>query len=807
MKKPCIYLFLAALVMGSATVAQNTQTLGNMKKASFRNNTLLIETDAGRAMVTVYNPDVFRIRIAKEQFGDDFSYSVVGRPEPTEATKTEDNTRITLTTRTTVLEIYKKPLRFTFKTPDGKVINQDDPNLGTIWNGTEVFTCKTLFDDEKFIGLGEKTGNLDRRGSSYWHWNTDNPHHDNNSDPLYASIPFYIGLHSGLMYGIYFDNTHKSYFNFGASQARFSSFGADDGEMDYYFINGKSVEAIIKHYTFLTGRMEMPPMWALGNQQCRWSYYPDDEVLRIATTFREKKIPADVIYLDIHYMDAYKVFTWHPERFANPEATLSQLRDMGFHTTVIIDPGIKVEKGYEAYEDGLAKDMYIKYPDGEPYQGQVWPGWCHFADYTRPAAREWWGAKFDELVRQGIDGFWNDMNEIATWGQATPNFVQFDWDGKGATYRKAKNIYGMLMAKSTFEGTKKLMNGRRPLILTRAGFAGMQRYTAIWTGDNQANDDHMLLGIRLVNSIGLSGVAFTGYDIGGFGGDATPALYARWISIGALSPFCRTHSAFNTKDSEPWAFGEDVEDISRNYLNLRYRLMPYFYSLFREASRSGMPVQRTLAIDYTQDPRTFYYAYQNQFTVGSALLVAPCKSTEMFTKVFLPEGQWYGLYDDKIFEGGKEYIVESPLNRLPVFVKGGSIVPVHPVRQHTGEDPGTTLEIHLYQGKGLHSFTYYEDDGLTYSHNDGRYYERTFVYNGDTRELTIGAKTGQAPSIFKDLKIILHGFDSNVSTTPAEYPDDKIYTRTGILPDGFGYKVNNLYKTLLLKDEEIKIKF
>ncbi len=250
-------------------------------------------------------------------------------------------------------------------------------------------------------------------------------------------------------------------------------------------------------------------------------------------------------------------------------------------------------------EDGLAKDMYIKYPDGEPYQGQVWPGWCHFADYTRPAAREWWGAKFDELVRQGIDGFWNDMNEIATWGQATPNFVQFDWDGKGATYRKAKNIYGMLMAKSTFEGTKKLMNGRRPLILTRAGFAGMQRYTAIWTGDNQANDDHMLLGIRLVNSIGLSGVAFTGYDIGGFGGDATPALYARWISIGARSPFA-FHSASTPKipNLGLWRFGI----VRDTYLHRRSAscVLP---TLFRKPL-SGMPVT-----DPCQDfsgPRPFF---------------------------------------------------------------------------------------------------------------------------------------------------------------------------------------------------------
>lgn len=795
--------FLLMVLIAQHAIAGEFSTLGNLKSMKQQSQSLEIKTTNGQAVVTVMRPDIFRIRIVKDQFGPDFSYAVVGKPQKTDFKVQQTPKLITVTTSALILEFTTQPVRFTFKTLDGRVINQDDPALGTNWNGTEVTTCKTLFKDEKFIGLGEKSGNLDRRGAAYWHWNTDNPRYDNHSDPLYSTIPFYIGLHSGLVYGIYFDNTYKSYFNFGASQERFSSFGADDGEMDYYFVGGKKVADIIEGYTWLTGRMPMPPLWALGNQQCRWSYYPDEEVLNIAQTFRKKKIPADVIYLDIHYMDAYKVFTWHLERFRQPDKLLGDLKELGFHTTVIIDPGIKVEKGYQTYEDGLKNDVFIKYPDGEPYQGQVWPGWCHFTDYTQPKARQWWGRQFKGLVENGVEGFWNDMNEIATWGQATPTFVQFDWEGRGATYRKAKNIYGMLMARSTYEGTKSLMN-RRPLVLTRAGFAGLQRYTAIWTGDNQANDDHMLLGIRLVNSIGLSGVPFNGYDIGGFGGDATPALYARWISLGALSPFCRTHSAFNTKDSEPWAYGEDVEDIARNYINFRYRLMPYLYSLFREASLTGLPVQRTLAIEYSQDPRTFYYVYQNQYTLGPSLLVAPCKSTEELTRVFLPQGQWYRVYDDQLLEGGAEILTEAPLNRLPIYVKAGSIIPVWPVLQHTSEDPGDILEIHVYKGKGLHHFTYYEDDGQSFDYQEGKYYERDIIYDGDKNTLTLAPKRGDYVSRFKTLKVILHGFNGKEGGLE-EFTGERYPEKSSILPEGFGYEKENPRVMVRLRDDEISL--
>lgn len=760
MKKITILLFIIMAGMNQAhSQSSQYESLGKITSYHLNGQVLSLETDNGKAEITVYSPGVFRIRIGREGFALDFSYAVVARPEKCEVKMGEMNDKLVLSTDKLTLEIGRNPARFTFYTADGKLINADDKAFGTSWIGTEVTTYKQLQDGERFIGLGEKTGNLDRRGSAYDNWNTDNPRYGPNDDPLYVTIPFYMGLHNGLAYGIFMDNTHRSRFNFGASNDRFSSFSADDGEMDYYFMHESNVAGIISDYTLLTGRMTMPPLWALGYQQCRWSYFPDTEVLNVVQNFRDRKIPLDVIYLDIHYMDAYKIFTWHPVRFSNPRKLLTDLKSLGVHTTVIVDPGIKVEKGYKAYEEGLKKDMFIKYPDGKVYTAQVWPGWCHFPDFTKPAAREWWGNNFSGLVGDGVEGFWNDMNEIASWGGGyTPHMVQFDWEGKQTTYRQAKNVYGLQMARSTFEGTRKLMNNRRPLILTRAGYAGLQRYTALWTGDNQASEEHMMLGSRLLNSLGLSGVSFTGVDVGGFSKDATPSLFARWIGIGAFSPFFRSHTHYDTRQAEPWAYGEVVENISRNYIQLRYKLLPYIYSAFHESVETGMPVVRSLAIDYTFDEKIYHYIYQNQYLFGPSILVAPVESTRDMVKVYLPEGEWYNLHTGQKYHGNSEITVECPIHILPLFVKGGAIIPMQEVVQSTSENPGNILHLHIFNGNKGSEFIYYEDDGNSYNYEKGESYSRRFTFDPQKRELTLDAKQGSFASKFTTIQLVLHGF-------------------------------------------------
>ncbi|HEY0741253.1 MAG TPA: glycoside hydrolase family 31 protein [Chryseosolibacter sp.] len=745
----------------NSTISQGP---GKLKQWKQESNGISGQTDTASFRVLVYSNNTIRVSLSQHAELEDFSYAVVAQPGASTLEVSETSDQLVLTTENFQTIIHKDPFRISFLTYDGSVINEDDKRLGTSWNGEQVTTYKKLQEGERFIGLGEKTGSLDRRGHGYTNWNTDNFGYGSGADPLYSSIPFYIGIHSKLVYGIFFDNSHKTYFNFGASNDRFSSFAADTGEMNYYFIHGENVRSIIQEYTHLTGRMELPPLWSIGYQQCRYSYYPDKEVLSVADTFREKDIPADTIVFDIHYMEKYKIFTWSKRDFPDPKGLLQQLREKGFNVVVMCDPGIKVEKGYEAYDDGVRKDVFIKYPDGEYYTGQVWPGWCHFPDFTNPKARAWWKDHFQEYVSLGVQGFWNDMNEIATWGNMLPENVEMDFEGNKATMRRGRNIYGFQMARSTYEGTKALMKNRRPFNLTRSGYAGIQRYAAVWTGDNVAYDEHMMLGVRIVNSMGLSGVAFAGYDVGGFVGNADSKLFARWLSIGALSPFFRGHSMINSRDSEPWSYGEEVEQISRNYIKFRYKLLPYLYAVFYEASETGMPIQRSLAVDYPHDARVYDGHYQHQYLFGPFILVAPVESNKEFCKVLFPEGDlWYSVYNGHKHIANQEVIVECPLHRLPIYIKGGAIIPMQPVKSHTGES-NDILNLHLYAGLTSSSFLFYEDDGNSFDYQKNVYTKRMIDYKPVERTLTLQNAEGSFKTAYRKVKLVLHGFDSTLKS-------------------------------------------
>ncbi|SFF38898.1 glycoside hydrolase family 31 protein [Thermoflexibacter ruber] len=736
------------------------QSLGNYIAHFPIENGLQFETTLGKFQLIVYQHSIIRLRIVKEDFEErDFSYSVIAKPEPLSFLMEENGNSFRLITNTLTLQISKNPMRFSFFTKEGKLINQDDAAFGTSWIGEQVTTYKILQEGEHFIGLGEKTGNLDRRGRAFTHWNTDRFGYDEDSDMIYASFPFYIGINQNLAYGIFMDNSYKSHFNFGASNDRFVSFCAEDGEMNYYFIHNESVSKIIEDYTFLTGRMEMPPLWSLGYQQCRYSYYPESEVLTLARTFREKQIPADVIYLDIHYMQDYKLFTWDEKRFPEPEKLIKKLEEMGFKVVVMCDPGIKVEKGYKPYDKAIKKDLFVKYPDGTPYTAQVWPGWCHFPDFTKEETRAWWGESFKEYVSMGLEGFWNDMNEPASWGQRTPDLIEFDMDGEKASFKRVHNLYGMQMTRATFEGTKKLLKGRRPFLLTRSAFCGSQRFTAIWTGDNTSSDEHMMTGIRLVNALGLSGMPVAGYDVGGFIGEPSVALFARWLSIGAFSAFFRGHSMINSKDQEPWSYGEEVEDIARNYISLRYKLLPYIYSYFYEATRNGLPVVRSLAIDYTFDENIYSPKFQNQYLFGANLLVCPVESYKEITKVYLPKGAWYYLYSNTLYQGGEEIYADCPLELLPVYVKAGGILLMQSLVQSTGEKHDGILEVHVYYGTEGSTFIYYEDDGKTYKYEKGKYYKRNISYFPENQAIVFSMVEGDYKSSFDKIKLVLHNFE------------------------------------------------
>ncbi len=735
--------------------------LGNLVSYLKTENGFVGKTSEGFFRIQIFSSAIINITVSGVETFEDFSYAVASSPLPVDFTLEDLGNSISIKTGITGLSILKNPISFCFTDASGTVLNEDDQGLGTSWIGDQVTTYKKLQEGERFIGLGEKTGPLDRKGTGYQNWNTDAYAYNSGTDPLYCSMPFYIGIHHGIQYGIFLDNSHKSFFNFGASNNRFSSFSVDAGELNYYYIYGASVAEVIQHYTWLTGRIPLPPRWSIGYQQCRYSYYPATEVLSMAQTFREKQIPADAIVLDIHYMEKYKIFTWDLKHFANPKSLIDELKSNDFEVILMCDPGIKAEQGYDAYEDGLKKDVFVKYPDGQNYTGQVWPGWCHFPDFTKPSTREWWGQKLKSYADLGVNGYWNDMNEIASWGNMLPENLEFDFDGRKATSRKARNLYGFQMARSTYEAARKLLKGKRPFNLTRSGFSGVQRYAAVWTGDNVSYDEHMMLGVRLVNSLGLTGVAFAGYDVGGFVGEASTKLFARWISIGALSPFFRGHTMINTKDSEPWSFGEEVEQISRNYVRLRYQLLPYIYSLFHEASQTGMPVQRSLAITHSHDARVYNGQFHHQYLFGPFILVAPVESNKEFVKIFFPPGEWYSLFDGKQYNGDQELILECPIHRLPVFIKAGAVIPAQRPVQNTKEKIDELI-LHVYKGSADSYFDFYEDDGTTYQFESGTYARRAIAHHPSQQRVSIGSQEGNYASAFKSIRLITHQFSPSV---------------------------------------------
>jgi alpha-glucosidase len=734
-----------------------TEILGNTKSINQQNNTLVIKTIEAEARIMIYSDSIIRVCISRNFDETDKSFAVI--QQPTALTYKEYADEIEINTSVLKLRITKSPLRFNFYTLDGNSLSEDDKRFGTNWQDSRVINYRKLYPNEKFIGLGEKTGNLNRRGSSYVNWNTDAALHGVNDDPLYKTFPFFIGLHSGLTYGLFFDNTHKSYFDFGATtDDEMSWFGADGGDMNYYFFGAQGIRQILTDYTWLTGRMEMPPLWSLGYQQCRWSYMSADEVLGIAKKFRDKQIPADVMYCDIDYMDGFKIFTWNKETFPDPKGMIDELKSIGFKLVTIVDPGIKIEKGYQQYDEGIANNYFAAYPDGELYTASVWPGRCHFPDFINDEVKKWWGAAFTALTQPGVEGFWNDMNEPAAWGQNIPWLVKF-----GEKYMaEIRNVYGMEMAKGTYEGTKKILGNQRPFVLTRAAYAGTQRYSAVWTGDNAATDEHLLLGQRLVNSLGLTGMSLIGVDIGGFMGNPTPELMVRWNSLGVYTPMFRNHAAQGMVMREPWEWCNENEAIIKKDIEFRYKLLPYIYSGFYHSTQTGLPLSRTLAIDYTNDENIYDIKFQNQFLFGDNILVAPVISTQLTTEVYLPNGDWYRLSSIEKFKGGEVINADAPLTDLPVFIKAGAIIPMQGIIQNTNEHGDGILELHIWSGVKATQFIYYEDDGVSYNYQSGNYYKRIFTFDPEKRSIAFSAVEGSYASKYITIKLKLHGFEENV---------------------------------------------
>jgi alpha-glucosidase len=793
--------------------------------------------------VAVLNDVIIRFRYTHErQFERDFSYAI--DPE-FEATKTEINFHEAMeayyiATPKLTCRVEKEGLTVTLINEHGKILVEDAQTyraISTLLRGlSEVRIAHVAHPGEKYYGLGDKSSALNLRGQTKQNWNTDSFGYSADSDPLYRTIPFYYSLNNGLAYGIFFDTPHRSHFDFDSTENSEVSFFAEGGEINYYFIYGPELTAVAERYTDLTGRAELPPLWALGFHQCRWSYYPESRVRSLAEEFRSRQIPCDAIYLDIDYMDGYRCFTWNKNHFPDPKEMISDLKSDGFQTVVMIDPGLKVDEDYWVYKSGLENEVYCQRTSGELMRGPVWPPECVFPDYTRPDVRAWWGKLYKELyVEQGVSGFWNDMNEPAVFKvqRATfPDEVLHDYEGELSNHAKVHNVYGLQMSRATSEGLRQLKPHKRPFLLARATYSGGQRFAALWTGDNVASWEHLHIANRQCQRMSISGFSFVGTDIGGFAGVPTGELMVRWMQMGIFHPFYRIHSMGNNVDGasetnkgdieaaeranrldqEPWAFGADYEAHMKAAVELRYQLLPYLYTTFWQHSTKGTPMVKSLVFYDQTDEES--YDREREFLFGDHLLIAPVDQAmtkeglfleekeeleqelaeqvkdleegddtteravistleaeemieeslpdevELITEqaIYLPKGKWYDFNDHQLYEGKQKITQSVQLDRIPIFVKAGAILPLYPVQQYVGELEIETLQLQVYFVEGECESTVYTDAGEGYAYQEGDARLARFKLSGSAEQLTITQQLeGNFDADFKTYQLTVFG--------------------------------------------------
>ncbi|QNE40156.1 DUF4968 domain-containing protein [Hymenobacter sp. NBH84] len=721
-----------------------------------------------RLRLHVINDKILRFRYATDgQFAPDFSYALPPdqtrtAPELLEFREKSDHYRIT--TARLICVLGKENLHTRILDRSGTVLCEDDKGFHWQYNddtGNDlVLMSKQVQSGVCYYGLGDKPANMNLRGSRFTNWGTDTYGYVKGSDPLYKNIPFYLELQQKIAHGIFFDNTFKSYFDFAAERADVTSFWADGGEMNYYFIYGPTLLEVSQEYTRLTGPPELPPLWALGYHQCKWSYFPEQKFRDIAQGFRERQIPCDALYLDIDYMDGYRCFTWSPTHFPEPAKMVRELAEDGFKTVVIIDPGIKIDPSYEVYTEALEKDYFCRRADGPLMKGSVWPGLCNFPDYTRPAVREWWAGLFKGLIQDiGVKGVWNDMNEPAVFETGTfPNDVRFDYDGHAGSHRKAHNVYGMQMARATNAGVKRFAYPNRPFTITRSTYSGGQRYSSGWTGDNLASWEHLWLANIQCQRLSISGFSFIGSDVGGFIDTPDGELYARWIALAAFHPFFRTHSSGDHGDQEPWSFGDQVTDLARHFISLRYRLLPYMYTAFWQYVQEGTPMLRPLVFLDQNDTNT--YLRMAEFALGDNLLVCPITTPGVDGRwMYLPTGDWYYWWTDEVKAGGAEVWAVANLDRIPLFVKAGAVVPLAPVLQYVGQAPIEQLTLHVYFKNGTAESVHYDDGGEGYAYQEaGQQTVRRFTVAGSAQGLLLTqAIEGPYQPSYTTYQVVFHG--------------------------------------------------
>lgn len=756
--------------------------------------------------LSVVTDDIIQLQYFME--GDvrsDFSYAIdpAFQKEKVEFRFEEAEDYYRITTQTLTCLVTRNKLLVHFYDLNGNSLCEDQHGFyrrESLMKGiSELKVTKKAPKGMRFFGLGDKAYDLNLRGRAFENWNTDAYAYERGDDPLYRSIPFYLALNEGRAYGIFMDNTYRSRFSFDRKNNNISSFSSEGGIMNYYFINGPELQTVSQRYTKLTGTPELPPMWSFGYHQCRWSYYPEARVRELAETFREKKIPCDSIYLDIDYMDDYRCFTWNKELFPDPSQMIKDLNEQGFEMIVMIDPGIKIDKDYFVYKQGAEKRYFCSRPDGEMVIAPVWPAKCAFPDFTDPEVRDWWANLYeDHIASLKISGIWNDMNEPAVFevtSKTFPENIRHTFDGHPCSHKKAHNVYGMQMARASLQGIKQHNPDKRPFLLTRANFAGGQRYAALWTGDNIASWDHLKLANEQVQRLSISGFSFVGSDIGGFVENPSPELFTRWLQLGIFHPLFRNHAMGYHMDGasavkkeelqqrqedqsdleqEPWVFGEKFTDINRGVIELRYRLLNYLYTAFRRYVQEGVPVVQPLAYYDQSDDQAL--ECNDEFLFGDKIMVAPVLeegASEVDT--YLPEGQWYNYWTGKKYQGREHYMIPAPLEEIPFFIKAGTVLPLREVMQYTSERDPEVLELNVYYGEGTFISEIYEDAEEGHDYQEGKYTLSRFSVSGgkDQLDLEVNREGHYCPA-YHQLKVNLIGLPFEPSSVTIDGHGQKI---------------------------------
>jgi len=782
----------------AAVDIRNLTPIGSLTGYTRTASTLTLHcSDRSEVQLSFLAPDLIRVRAS---FGKpvpprDHSWAIEKTTWDTPAWKVDEGReQLVISTAEVEVVVRRTPLLIEFRNPNTyEVINSDALPMMFDSKGESIAVAKKLGFEENFYGLGEKAAALNKRRQRFTMWTSDAAGFVEGTDPLYQSIPFYIGLENGAAYGIFFDNSYRTYFDFGDNANRkfydfgdgaekYTIFSADGGELNYYFFQGPSIKKILHRYAELTGFMPLPPLWSLGNQQSRYSYYPASVAEAVVNKYRQDDLPLDALYLDIDYMDHYRVFRWDRDKFPDPLSLTTKLGNSGVKVITSVDPGVEyrsqaatqqsdtpkaeVKQGqnYDVFLEGLRQDFFLRHNNGDLYIGKVWPEQTVFPDFTKADVRSWWGTLHRAYTDKGVSGIWNDMNEPTDFldldGQKTLDVLSDD-QGQHTGQGKNRNVFGMLMDRATYEGLLNLKPNQRPFVLSRSGYAGVQRYAAIWTGDNESTWAALALSLPMFETLGLSGEPFVGADIGGFI-DHGPApfnsvdtfgrtdgeLLVRWYQVGFLTPLCRNHKLNWGTDQEPWRFGPYYEDIIRGYLKLRYRLMPFFYTVVEEAHRSGVPIFRPLLLNFQTDQNNL--TLEDQFMIGDGLLAAPVLSPHITSRsVYLPSGNWFDFWTGQLYSGEKTIRAEASLETIPLFVRGGSVVPMGPDMAYLSEKPFDPLTFDIYlDGNGAADGSYYEDDGVSLDYQNEAY-RRTHIHahheNGET-VVTIDPVEGkQAP--------------------------------------------------------------